>query len=894
MGYLTHLGMATTGATKYMSSIDDLLLSLDGGVLYQASGEGGGVVVRDAATGAKLLDLALYPAGSGLYGTVDLALCEVGGKLALLASGPLISGVAGYWVASNGTLNQAFTLGNSCLDAINILETVSIGSTDLLITAGREENGFTVYTLGTSGALSVTARADLAAGTLRDIETVTVGSATYVLTLSDDDPKLGCYALSSTGKVSAQAGLDLADGLAISNPVALTQVTLAGQVYVLVGAQGSSSVTVARIDAAGQLTVTDQVNDDLTTRFGQLTVLEAVEYEGRAYIVAGGGDDGLSLLTLLPDGRLLHLETVADTEGMALEDPSALELAVVDGELRLYVAGQGEGEDGLSALSLFSIDVDPGSILSGTKAADALTGAGVDDILSGGAGNDTLRGGAGDDVLMDGAGSDRMWGGAGADTFVLTKDGTTDRIEDFEVGIDRIDLSQIGRFYTVDALTITPITGGARITLGEETVTVMSADGRSLKASDFSAEDLRDIWHIDISYLTLGPQHIVGTAEDEWLEGDRGADTVTGGRGADTLLGGAGDDLLLGEIEDGKFDAASAQVVRIFQATLDRAPNVAGHLDWTTQILTGEKTLTEVAEGFVNSAEFQSTYGELTNAQFVTQLYQNVLGRAPDAAGLKSWTTFLGQEGNSRADVVVGFSESTEFSRNMQSEVLDMSRAGYQESWADDVFRLYQATLGRAPDLAGLTVWTTALSQGKSFGDVVDGFVNSPEFQQSYGNVDDAGFVTLLYQNVLGRAPNAAGLSDWCARMDQGWTRAEVVEGFSQSAEFVAQMAAPLKAWMKAQGEWNQLDGGSGENILFGGMMADRFVFSAETPGSHLVVDYQPWDTLSFEGFGYASVADIKAQFTQDGADAVFADQDVEVVLRNISVNEIAYDSFSY
>ena len=77
---------------------------------------------------------------------------------------------------------------------------------------------------------------------------------------------------------------------------------------------------------------------------------------------------------------------------------------------------------------------------------------------------------------------------------------------------------------------------------------------------------------------------------------------------------------------------------------------------------TGERTLLEVVEGFVGSAEFISTYSaNLSNTEFVTLLYDNVMDRAPDAGGLARWTGDL--EGDpSRAQVVLGFSESPQFS----------------------------------------------------------------------------------------------------------------------------------------------------------------------------------------------------------------------------------------
>lgn len=47
------------------------------------------------------------------------------------------------------------------------------------------------------------------------------------------------------------------------------------------------------------------------------------------------------------------------------------------------------------------------------------------------------------------------------------------------------------------------------------------------------------------------------------------------------------------------------------------------------------------------------------------------------------------------------------------------------------------------------------------------------------------GFTTLLYNRILGRAPEQEGLAAWVSRFDEGMTREEVVERFTQSVEFV-------------------------------------------------------------------------------------------------------------
>ena len=75
--------------------------------------------------------------------------------------------------------------------------------------------------------------------------------------------------------------------------------------------------------------------------------------------------------------------------------------------------------------------------------------------------------------------------------------------------------------------------------------------------------------------------------------------------------------------------------------------------------------LPDLAYGFTQSTEFQTKYGALTDTQFVTQLYANVLDRAPDTAGLNGWVNALAQ-GHTREWVLVGFVESPEAYANAE------------------------------------------------------------------------------------------------------------------------------------------------------------------------------------------------------------------------------------
>ena len=61
-----------------------------------------------------------------------------------------------------------------------------------------------------------------------------------------------------------------------------------------------------------------------------------------------------------------------------------------------------------------------------------------------------------------------------------------------------------------------------------------------------------------------------------------------------------------------------------------------------------------MADGFVFSAEFQNTYGNLSNQGFVEQLYHNVLDRAGEAAGVAGRTAALNSGQMDRGDVLAG------------------------------------------------------------------------------------------------------------------------------------------------------------------------------------------------------------------------------------------------
>lgn len=216
-----------------------------------------------------------------------------------------------------------------------------------------------------------------------------------------------------------------------------------------------------------------------------------------------------------------------------------------------------------------------------------------------------------------------------------------------------------------------------------------------------------------------------------------------------------------------------AEVARLYLAYFLRKPDEAGYEYWVSVRQSG-RSLAQISAEFVGSNEFRMRYGSLSNRQFVELIYGNVLGRNPDGGGLDYWAGTL-DRGVSRGDVMVGFSESAEFKARTTNDLASIEKNG-------PVGRLYMAYFLRRPDEEGLDYW---INTGLPTRAVSDQFALSPEFTNRYGSLNNEAFVNLAYLNVLGRAPDSGGLGHWVHVLNSGTSRGAVMQGFSDSPEFI-------------------------------------------------------------------------------------------------------------
>ena len=162
-------------------------------------------------------------------------------------------------------------------------------------------------------------------------------------------------------------------------------------------------------------------------------------------------------------------------------------------------------------------------------------------------------------------------------------------------------------------------------------------------------------------------------------------------------------------------------------------------------------------------------------------------------------------------------SELATFNAQLQSGVITTAQAvqqieasPYTQNFVDPVIREYQAAFGRVPDQAGVAYWVGQVAANPSSLAVLSTtFADSAEFFANYGATAttpaNSTLVAALYQNVLGRPADAAGLAYWSS---QPLDAAQLLQAFAQSAEYVTDTHALYHHLSEPRGRRHRADHG--------------------------------------------------------------------------------------
>ncbi|MBS7698732.1 MULTISPECIES: DUF4214 domain-containing protein [unclassified Chelatococcus] len=199
------------------------------------------------------------------------------------------------------------------------------------------------------------------------------------------------------------------------------------------------------------------------------------------------------------------------------------------------------------------------------------------------------------------------------------------------------------------------ITGGP----GDDLVQGLTAQMNGITFTDFTFGDTLGFNDLSSQNLvvnyTRNAGEIVISSEGEEVA------TVTIGQGLDAPIftvtnDGAGGSII--GVVSGQ-DPAAAEIAPLYDV-LGRQPDAPGLDFWRTGIESG-LLLDDVAMTFLESAEFKSEHGELSDGGFVELLYNTYFNRPPDVEGYAFWIEALEDGAIDRGTLLVGFTQSAEY-----------------------------------------------------------------------------------------------------------------------------------------------------------------------------------------------------------------------------------------
>ena len=256
--------------------------------------------------------------------------------------------------------------------------------------------------------------------------------------------------------------------------------------------------------------------------------------------------------------------------------------------------------------------------------------------------------------------------------------------------------------------------------------TVRGGAGKQTLVGNDDKQDLSLGTGNDIVFAGGGNDVLVASEGNNFFAGGEGDDSISAGSGTDIFVGGAGDDILDGgdgfdkaqyvgsfydftiekqldsynvqdrlslegtdtvtnverlEFADGTLafdtDGNAGQAYRLYQAAFERTPDPVGVGYHVNDIESNGLILHQIAGNFLASPEFESTYGSnLNDSDFVTALYDNVLGRAPDDFERQYYLDRFNKSESDpmwmdRAASLIGFSESPENMNIVNDDILN-------------------------------------------------------------------------------------------------------------------------------------------------------------------------------------------------------------------------------
>jgi hypothetical protein len=153
-----------------------------------------------------------------------------------------------------------------------------------------------------------------------------------------------------------------------------------------------------------------------------------------------------------------------------------------------------------------------------------------------------------------------------------------------------------------------------------------------------------------------------------------------------------------------------------------------------------------------------------SNVCFISTVYHHILDRGPNSSELSDGLTYLGS--HTRAEYALTLLTGNEY------------RTGLIQSW-------YRRFLARSAASGEVDAWLTVFTTDGTDEQIIAAIVSSNEYVDlPRVGATNSGYVSALYQDLLGRAPSPTELATWLTAMSNGMTRLQVAQAILASTEY--------------------------------------------------------------------------------------------------------------
>lgn len=230
---------------------------------------------------------------------------------------------------------------------------------------------------------------------------------------------------------------------------------------------------------------------------------------------------------------------------------------------------------------------------------------------------------------------------------------------------------------------------------------------------------------------------------------------------------------------------ARQYIIQLYNALLERDPDSAGLAHYMKALTQGDITASRLVTVIISSDEYKRK--NYSDTEFIKRICQAMLGREATDEEIAGQLTYLAN-GMSRQFILSSLSNSKEFfnycsSVNMEKGSIFVTESrDYNYGYTSYVMRCYEGIFGRKADVDGLNTWTKTILNGGGGVSIVRALVTSNEFRAK--NYSSSECVERLYQAMLGRSSDSAGKANWVDKMEQGVSPLFIVKNFCASSEF--------------------------------------------------------------------------------------------------------------